>query len=83
MTASPGTLERVAPVAGQGTRVCVFFSAAGHGTGYARSLISDLDTATRAPLERLGRNDPETVKLTGITHHLIRHWTEVCVFLVE
>ena len=25
----------------------------------------------------LGRNDPETVKLTGIYHNLIRYWAEV------
>jgi len=27
--------------------------------------------------DRLGRDDPETVKLTGIYHNLIRHWAEV------
>jgi PKHD-type hydroxylase len=27
--------------------------------------------------ERLGRDDPETVKLTGIYHNLIRYWAEV------
>ncbi|MGZ3285946.1 MAG: PKHD-type hydroxylase, partial [Xanthobacteraceae bacterium] len=28
-------------------------------------------------VNRLGRNDPETVKLTGIYHNLIRYWAEV------
>jgi PKHD-type hydroxylase len=26
---------------------------------------------------RLGRDDPETVKLTGVYHNLIRVWAEV------
>jgi PKHD-type hydroxylase len=44
---------------------------------YARSLIFDLDIAIQALAERLGQNDPETVKLAGICHNLIRHWAEV------
>src|SRR5580693_10064407 len=44
---------------------------------HARSLIYDLDTAIQALVERLGRDDPETVKLTGIYHNLIRTWAEV------
>jgi PKHD-type hydroxylase len=32
---------------------------------HARSLIYDLDTAIQALVEHLGRDDPETVKLTG------------------
>jgi hypothetical protein len=43
----------------------------------ARSLILDLDTAIQAVVERFGRDDPETVKLTGIYHNLIRSWTDV------
>ena len=44
---------------------------------HARSLIFDLDNAIQALVERLGRDDPETVKLTGIYHNLIRFWAEV------
>jgi PKHD-type hydroxylase len=44
---------------------------------HARSMIFDLDTAIQALAERLGRDDPETVKLTGIYHNLIRYWAEV------
>jgi PKHD-type hydroxylase len=44
---------------------------------HARSLIFDLDTTIQALVERLGRDDPETVKLTGIYHNLIRHWAEL------
>jgi PKHD-type hydroxylase len=43
---------------------------------HARSLIFDFDAAIRALVERLGRDDPETVKLTGIYHNLIRYWAE-------
>jgi hypothetical protein len=41
----------------------------------ARSLIDlDLEPAVQALVERFGRDDPETVKLTGIHHNLIRSW---------
>jgi PKHD-type hydroxylase len=40
-------------------------------------MIFDLDTAIQALVARLGRDDPETVKLTGIYHNLIRTWAEV------
>jgi len=36
-----------------------------------------LDTAIPALAERLGRDAPETVKLTGIYHNLIRLWAEL------
>jgi hypothetical protein len=56
----------------------VFFLAAGHGTECPRPQPDfDLDTAIQALVERLGRNDPQTVKLTGIYHNLIRYWAEV------
>ena len=44
---------------------------------HARSLIFDLDTAIQSLVARLGRDDPETVKLSGIYHNLIRYWAEV------
>jgi PKHD-type hydroxylase len=44
---------------------------------HARSLIFDLDTAIQNLVERLGREDRETVRLTGIYHNLIRYWAEV------
>jgi PKHD-type hydroxylase len=45
--------------------------------GRARSLIFDLDTAIQGLVQRVGRDDPELVKLTGIYHNLIRCWAEV------
>jgi PKHD-type hydroxylase len=44
---------------------------------HARSMIFDLDTVIQTLVERLGRDDPETVKMTGIYHNLIRYWAEV------
>ena len=59
-------------------RVASFFRLQGMvRDAHARSLSFDLDTAILALVERLGRDDPETVKLTGIYHNLIRHWAEV------
>lgn len=43
----------------------------------ARSMIFDLDNTIQTLVQRLGRDDPETVKLSGIYHNLIRHWAEV------
>jgi predicted 2-oxoglutarate/Fe(II)-dependent dioxygenase YbiX len=43
----------------------------------ARSLILDADAAIQALVERFGRDDPETVKLTGICPNLIHTWTDV------
>jgi PKHD-type hydroxylase len=43
----------------------------------ARSLIIDLEPAIQALVARFGRDDPETVKLTGIHRNLIRSWAEV------
>src|ERR1700710_2480296 len=71
------SLHLVAPVT-RGMRVASFFwlQSMVRDT-HARSLIFDLDTAIQALVARLGRDDPETVKLTGIYHNLIRIWAEV------
>ncbi|QIG91355.1 MULTISPECIES: Fe2+-dependent dioxygenase [unclassified Bradyrhizobium] len=71
------SLHLVTPVT-RGTRVASFFWLQSMvRDAHTRSLIFDLDTAIQALVERLGRDDPETVKLTGIYHNLIRHWAEV------
>src|ERR1700759_3323975 len=71
------SLHLVTPVT-RGVRVASFFwlQSMVRETD-ARSLIYDLDTAIQALVERLGRDDPETVKLTGIYHNLIRYWAEM------
>jgi PKHD-type hydroxylase len=71
------SLHLVTPVT-RGLRVASFFWLQSMiRDAHARSLIFDLDTAIQALVERLGRDDPETVKLTGIYHNLIRAWAEV------
>ena len=71
------SLHLVTPVT-RGTRVASFFWLQSMiRDDQARSMIFDLDTAIQALVERLGRDDPETVKLTGIYHNLIRYWAEV------
>ena len=71
------SLHMVVPVT-RGARVASFFWLQSMiRDAHARSMIFDLDTAIQALSERLGRDDPETVKLTGIYHNLIRYWAEV------
>ena len=71
------SLHLVTPVT-RGTRVASFFWLQSMvRDAQARSMIFDLDTAIQALVEQLGRDDPETIKLTGIYHNLIRHWAEV------
>jgi PKHD-type hydroxylase len=71
------SLHMVTPVT-RGTRVASFFWLQSMiRDAHARSLIFDMDTAIQSLVGRLGRDDPETVKLTGIYHNLIRYWAEV------
>src|SRR6202167_2791712 len=71
------SLHMVPPVT-RGMRVGSFFWLQSMiRDAHARSLIFDLDTAIQALVGRLGRDDPETVKLTGIYHNLIRYWAQV------
>lgn len=71
------SLHMVTPVT-RGTRVASFFWLQSMvRDAHARSLIYDLDVAIQALVERLGRDDPETVKLTGIYHNLIRYSADV------
>jgi PKHD-type hydroxylase len=70
------SLHLVTPVT-RGMRVASFFWLQSMvRDSQARSLIFDLDAAIQALVERLGRDDRETVKLTGIYHNLIRRWAE-------
>ena len=71
------SLHMVTPVT-RGMRVASFFWLQSMiRDAQARTMIFDLDTAIQELVTRLGRNDPETVKLTGIYHNLIRYWAEV------
>ncbi|MFV0279310.1 MAG: Fe2+-dependent dioxygenase [Rhodoblastus sp.] len=43
---------------------------------HARSMIFDLDNSIQGLSDRLGRDDPDAVRLTGVYHNLIRYWAE-------
>ena len=71
------SLHTVTPIT-RGLRVASFFWLQSMiRDAQARSMVFDLDNAIQGLVERLGRNDQEVVKLTGIYHNLIRHWAEV------
>ena len=71
------SLHLVTPVT-RGMRVASFFWLQSMiRDAHARSMIFDLDTSIQALAKRLGRDDPEAVRLTGIYHNLIRYWAEV------
>ena len=42
----------------------------------ARSLIHDLDASIRELAARVGRDNPDLKKLSGVYHNLIRYWGE-------
>ena len=71
------SLHMVTPIT-RGTRVASFFWLQSMiRDAHARSMIFDLDAAIQGLVVRIGRDDPHTVKLTGIYHNLIRYWAEV------
>jgi PKHD-type hydroxylase len=71
------SLHTVTPIT-RGLRVASFFWLQSMiRDSRARSMIFDLDTAIQGLVGRLGRNDPEIVRLTGIYHNLIRYWAEL------
>src|SRR3954470_4498953 len=71
------SLHMVTPIT-RGTRVASFFWLQSMiRDERARSMIFDLDNTIQTLVQRLGRDDPETVKLSVIYHNLIRHWAEV------
>jgi PKHD-type hydroxylase len=71
------SLHLVTPVT-RGARVASFFWLQSMiRDAHTRSLIYDFDNSIQALVERLGRDDPETVRLTGIYHNLIRLWSEM------
>jgi PKHD-type hydroxylase len=74
----PATSLHAVTAVTRGVRVASFFWLQSMvRDGLARSLIFDLDTAIQGLVQRVGRDDPELVKLTGIYHNLIRCWAEV------
>ena len=71
------SLHMVAPIT-RGERVASFFWLQSMiRDDRARSLIFDLDHAIQGLVPRIGADDPEAVKLTGLYHNLIRYWAEL------
>ncbi len=71
------SLHMVTPIT-RGTRVGSFFWLQSMiRDAQARSLIFDLDGTIQSLTERVGSDDPDSVRLTGIYHNLIRYWAEV------
>lgn len=71
------SLHMVTPVT-RGARVASFFWLQSMiRDAHVRSMIFDLDNVIQDLAARLGRDDPEAVRLTGIYHNLIRTWAEV------
>ena len=71
------SLHTVTPIT-RGARVASFFWLQSMiRDANARSMIFDLDSAIQGLVARLGRNDRDMVKLTGLYHNLIRHWAEL------
>ncbi|MGJ5049722.1 Fe2+-dependent dioxygenase [Bradyrhizobium oligotrophicum] len=70
------SLHMVTPVT-RGVRVASFFWLQSMiRDPLARSMIFDLDTTIQGLSRRMGRDDPEMVRLTGLYHNLIRYWAE-------
>jgi PKHD-type hydroxylase len=71
------SLHTVTPIT-RGVRVASFFWLQSMiRDSQARSIIFDLDSTIQGLVGRLGRNDPEIVKLSGLYHNLIRYWAEL------
>lgn len=70
-------LHMVSPVT-RGARVASFFWAQSMiRQESVRDVIYDLDTAIQELAPRLGGDDEDVMKLGGVYHNLIRHWSEV------
>jgi PKHD-type hydroxylase len=70
------SLHQVTPVT-RGARVASFFWVQSMVRDDARrEMLFDLDQSIQSLSARLGLNDPEAVRLTGIYHNLIRQWAE-------
>jgi len=70
------SLHEVTPVT-RGARVSSFFWLQSMIRSDAnRRILFDLDQSIQSLSNSIGANDPETVRLTGIYHNLIRTWAE-------
>lgn len=78
MVLYPSTsLHEVTPVT-RGTRVSSFFWLQSMvRSNEQRTILFDLDQTIQSLAGRMGTDDAEVVRLTGIYHNMIRQWTEV------
>jgi len=71
------SVHHVTPVT-RGTRVASFFWIQSMvRDDAARAMLFELDTAVQSVAARLGSDDSEIVRLTGVYHNLLRRWAEV------
>lgn len=71
------SLHHVTPVT-RGKRIASFFWVQSMvRDSEARAMLFELDTAIQATGARIGQDDPEIVRLTGIYHNLLRRWADV------
>ncbi|MDN4631953.1 Fe2+-dependent dioxygenase [Sphingomonas sp. PsM26] len=71
------SVHHVTPVT-RGTRVASFFWIQSMvRDDSARAMLFEQDTAIQSIAARLGSDDPEIVRLTGVYHNLLRRWAEV------
>lgn len=74
----PATSLHCVTAISRGARVASFFWLQSMvRDAQARRMIFELDNAIQALVARLGRNDAEIVRLTGLYHNLIRYWAEL------
>jgi PKHD-type hydroxylase len=70
-------LHMVTPVT-RGMRVAAFFWVQSMiRQDGVRDIVYDLDTAIQELAPRLGGDDEDVMKLGGVYHNLIRHWSEI------
>jgi PKHD-type hydroxylase len=71
------SVHHVTPVT-RGVRVASFFWIQSMvRDDSARAMLFEQDTAIQSIAARLGSDDPEIVRLTGVYHNLLRRWGEV------
>ncbi len=70
------SLHRVAPVT-RGCRVASFFWLQSMvRDDRARAILFDLDQAIQSVAARVGHEDAEVIRLTGVYHNLLRQWAD-------
>jgi PKHD-type hydroxylase len=70
------SLHRVEPVT-RGRRVASFFWLQSMvRDDAARQMLFDLDSSIQSLAEKLGHDEPQLIRLTGVYHNLLRRWAD-------